>query len=142
MRQRGYSNYTKISPTINTSLFGEGGGGQGVCCTINSPLEIRAKNRSKNKLVRKNAVTRAHGICSLRVMASWVVLTLHYNDITDKCPVCHLLLIILKSKLESKLSKGRNCFFLSLLGKGEEKAIPEVQESSDTELVAGKIQKF
>ena len=40
------------------------------------------------------------------------------------------------------LSKGRNCVFSSLLGKGEEKAIPEVQESPDTELVAGKIQKF
>ena len=89
----------KNTPTINTSLFGEGGEGQGVCCTIDSPLEIRAKNRSKNKLVRKNFVTRAHGICSLRVMGSWVVLTL---PITDKCPVCHLLLIILTSKFESK----------------------------------------
>ena len=92
----------KNSPYNKHFPFGEGGGGQGVCYTINSPLETRAKNRSKNKLVRKNAVTRAHGICSLRVMASWVVLILHYNDITDKCPVCHLLLIILKSKLESK----------------------------------------
>ena len=82
--------------------FWRGRRGQGVCCNINSPLEIRAKNRSKNKLVRKNAVTRAHGIYSLRAMGSWVVLTLHYNGITDKCPVCHLLLIILKSKFESK----------------------------------------
>ena len=102
VRQRRYSNYTKIRHTINTSLFGEGGGGQGVCYTIDSPLEIRAKNRSKSKLVRKNAVTRAHGIYSLRAMGSWVVLTLHYNGITDKCPVCHLLLVILKSKFESK----------------------------------------
>ena len=28
------------------------------------------QNRSKNKLVRDNAVTRAHGSCSLRVMGS------------------------------------------------------------------------
>ena len=114
-------------------------GGRGFCGTIDSPLEIRAKNRSKNKLVRKNNVTRAHGICFLRVMGSWVVLTMHYSGITDKCPVCHLLLIILKSKLSPSLRKGRNCVFSSLLGKGEEKAIPEVQESPDTELVLGKI---
>ena len=31
------------------------------------------QSRSKNKLVRENAVTRAHGSCSLRVMGSWVV---------------------------------------------------------------------
>ena len=31
------------------------------------------QNRSKNKLVRENAVIRAHGSCSLRVMGSWVV---------------------------------------------------------------------
>ena len=71
VRQRGYSNYTKI-PSYNKHFpFWRGRRGQGVCCNINSPLEIRAKNRSKNKLVRKNAVTRAHGICSLRVMGSW-----------------------------------------------------------------------
>ena len=29
------------------------------------------QNRSKNKLVRENAVTPAHGSCSLRVMGSW-----------------------------------------------------------------------
>ena len=29
------------------------------------------QNRSKNKLVRENAVTRAYGSCSLRVMGSW-----------------------------------------------------------------------
>ena len=28
------------------------------------------QNRSKNKLVRENAVTRAHGSCSLRLMGS------------------------------------------------------------------------
>ena len=32
-----------------------------------------APNRSKNKLVRENAVTRgAHGSCSLMVMDSWL----------------------------------------------------------------------
>ena len=92
----------KNTPYNKHFPFGEAGGRQRVCCTIDSPLEIRVKNRSKNKLVRINAVTRAHGICSLSVMGSWVVLTLHYNGITDKCPVCHLLLIILKSKSESK----------------------------------------
>ena len=100
--QRSYSNYTKI-PSYNKHFpFWRGRRGQAVCCNINSPLEIREKNLSKNELVRKNAVTRAHGICSLRVMGSWVVLTLHYNGITDNFPVCHLLLIILKSKFESK----------------------------------------
>ena len=74
-----------------------------MCCTINCLLsKFARKTVLKNKLVRKNAVTRAHEICSLRVMGSWVVSTLHYNGITDKCPVCHLLLIILKSKFESK----------------------------------------
>ena len=29
------------------------------------------QNRSKNKLVSENAVTRAQGNCSLRVMGSW-----------------------------------------------------------------------
>ena len=29
------------------------------------------QNRSKNKLVSENTVTRAHGNCSLRVMGSW-----------------------------------------------------------------------
>ena len=29
------------------------------------------QNRSKNKLVRGNAVTLAHGSCSLHVMGSW-----------------------------------------------------------------------
>ena len=89
----------KNTTTINTPLFGEE-----FVALINSPLEIRIKNRSKNKLVRENAVTLAHGICSLRVMGSWVVLTRHYNGITDKSPVCHLLLIILKSKFESKFT--------------------------------------
>ena len=60
-------------------------GGKEFVALINSPPEIRNKNRSKNKLVRENAVTLAHGICSLRVMVSWVVLTRHYNGITDKC---------------------------------------------------------
>ena len=94
----------KNTPHNKHFASGEKGGGRGqeFCGTIDSPLEIRAKNRSKNKLVRKNNVTRAHGICLLRVMGSRVVLTLHYNGITDKCPVCHLLLIILKSKFESK----------------------------------------
>ena len=41
--------------------------------------------------------------------------------------------------MSPSLSKGRDFFFSSLLGKGKEKAIPEVQESPDTELVAGKI---
>ena len=44
VRQRSYTNYTKMPPTINTSLFGErereGGWGQGVRCTINSPLDF------------------------------------------------------------------------------------------------------
>ena len=29
------------------------------------------QNRSKNKLVSENTVTRAHGHCLLRVMGSW-----------------------------------------------------------------------
>ena len=29
------------------------------------------QNRSKNKLVSENTVTRAHGNCSLRVMGTW-----------------------------------------------------------------------
>ena len=41
--------------------------------------------------------------------------------------------------MSPSLRKVRNCVFLFSLGKGEEKAIPEVQESPDTELVAGKI---
>ena len=44
--------------------------------------------------------------------------------------------------MSPSLSKGRNCVFSSLLGKGKEKAIPEVKERPNTELVAGKIQKF
>ena len=31
------------------------------------------QNRSKNKLVRGNAVTRVHGSCSLQVMSSWLI---------------------------------------------------------------------
>ena len=34
-------------------------------------FKIRAKNRSKNKLVCENAVTQPHGNCSLPVMCSW-----------------------------------------------------------------------
>ena len=30
------------------------------------------QNRSKNKLVRENAATRAHGSCSLVLIGSWV----------------------------------------------------------------------
>ena len=71
VRQRGHSNYTKISSYNKHFPFWRGRRGQGVCCNINSPLEIRAKNRSKNKLVRKNAVTGAHGSYSLQVMGSW-----------------------------------------------------------------------
>ena len=44
--------------------------------------------------------------------------------------------------MSPSLSKGRNYVFSSLVGKGKEKAIPEVQERPNTELVAGKIQKF
>ena len=33
-------------------------------------IENSRQSRSKNKLVRENAVTRAHGRCSLRVMGS------------------------------------------------------------------------
>ena len=33
-------------------------------------IQNSRQNRSKNKLVRENAVTRAHGSCSLRVMGS------------------------------------------------------------------------
>ena len=40
-------------------------------------------------------VTQANTITSVGV-----VLTLHYNEITDKFPVCHLLLIVLKSKFD------------------------------------------
>ena len=35
------------------------------------------QNRSKNNLVRENAVTRAHGSFSLRVMGSWCKLIQH-----------------------------------------------------------------
>ena len=34
-------------------------------------IQNSRQNRSKNKLVSENAVTRAHGSCSLRVMGSW-----------------------------------------------------------------------
>ena len=33
-------------------------------------IQILGQNRSKNKLVGENAVTRAHESCSLRVMGS------------------------------------------------------------------------
>ena len=33
-------------------------------------IQNSRQNRSKNKLVRENAVTQAHESCSLRVMAS------------------------------------------------------------------------
>ena len=35
-------------------------------------IQNSRQNRSKNKLVRENAVTRAHESCSLRVMGSWI----------------------------------------------------------------------
>ena len=35
-------------------------------------IQISRKNCSKNKLVRENAVTRARGSCSLRIMGSCV----------------------------------------------------------------------
>ena len=35
-------------------------------------IQNSRQNRSKNKLVRENAVTRAHGSCSLQVMGSWL----------------------------------------------------------------------
>ena len=35
-------------------------------------IQILRQNRSKNKLVRENAVTRAHESCSLRVMGSGI----------------------------------------------------------------------
>ena len=34
-------------------------------------IQNSRQNRSKNKLVRENAVTRAHGRCSLRVIGFW-----------------------------------------------------------------------
>ena len=34
-------------------------------------IQNSRQNRSKSKLVRENAVTGAHGSCSLRVMGSW-----------------------------------------------------------------------
>ena len=34
-------------------------------------IQNSLQNRSKNKLVRENAVTRANGSCSLRVIGSW-----------------------------------------------------------------------
>ena len=35
-------------------------------------IQNSRQNWSKNKLVRENAVTRAHESCSLRVMGSWI----------------------------------------------------------------------
>ena len=35
-------------------------------------IQNSRKNRSKNKLVREKAVTRAHGSCSLRVIGSYI----------------------------------------------------------------------
>ena len=43
----------------------------GLVCEIEKIFKIRAKNRTKNKLVLKNSVTRGHGSFSLRVMGSW-----------------------------------------------------------------------
>ena len=34
-------------------------------------IQNSRQNHSKNKLVRENAVTRANGSCSLRVIGSW-----------------------------------------------------------------------
>ena len=56
-----------------------------------------------SKFAQKTVLKINWSVKTLRVMGSWVVLTLHYNGIADKRPVCHLLLIILKSKFESKL---------------------------------------
>lgn len=34
-------------------------------------IQNSRQNRSKNKLVRENAVTRTHGCCTLQIMGSW-----------------------------------------------------------------------